>query len=334
MAALTPADKEQLRALHEMRPGPGLAQLTLRLAVQAALVASCLSAFAQSDYLRYAVLALGSAAWFGGLLSLTHDALHHRLTGIRVLDDAAARIIAWPIGWPISVYTRVHLAHHRWSGGSFNDPERIQPTRAEYDAASGLKRWYFRNQVWFNIFVAGGAGLLARLVTDAWRHRGHIPLLGRSAAADAAGFLLVTALWVAIAHSIGGWHLVAGGAGLWLLTERAVGVTHQVRNHAEHYGLWGARATHAQTQYQTARDINPSRLAAWYFNHLNRHATHHALVGVPYYNLERAHAYLRDAFARQSVPVIEARGYLAEVLAANRLARRGGFIDDQPVPTT
>jgi len=334
MAPATSTDKAQLRMLHEMRPGPGLTQLTLRLGVQAALVTWCLSAFARSEYLQYASLAVASAVWFGGLLSLTHDALHHRLTGIRVLDDVAARAIAWPIGWPISVYTRVHLAHHRWSGGSFKDPERIQPTRAEYDAASALKRWYFRNQVWFNVFVAGGVGLLARLATDAWRHRAHIPSLGRSAAADAAGFLLVTVLWVTIAHSIGGWHLIAGGAGLWLLTERIVGVTHQVRNHAEHYGLWGARATHTQTQYQSARDINASRLAAWYFNHLNRHATHHALVGVPYYNLERAHAYLRDVFARQSVPVVEARGYLAEVLAANRLARRGGFIDDRPVVTT
>jgi fatty acid desaturase len=82
-----------------------------------------------------------------------------------------------------------------------------------------------------------------------------------------------------------------------------------------------------QPQYLNARDIETNALTAWYVNHLNRHATHHALMGVPFYNLERAHAYLLEALARESVPVVRARGYVSAVFAANRLARSGAFIE-------
>ena len=174
MALSADWDDERLRALHEMRAAPGVRQFVLRFGVQVVLVALCMTAFRAGQYARYGVLALASAVWYGGLLSLSHDALHHRLTGMRLVDDAIARLISWPLAWPIGVYSRVHLGHHRWAGTSFKDPERIQPTRAEYDAATPLARWYYRNQVWFNVFVAGGFGLLARLTRDGWRNRGGI----------------------------------------------------------------------------------------------------------------------------------------------------------------
>lgn len=326
----TATRKGQLKALHEMRPGPGARQAALRIGVQIGLVAIALWAWQAARYPLFALLACASGIWYGGAMSLTHDALHHRLTGLKRVDDAIARAIAWPLGWPIGVYGRVHLIHHRWAGGSFDDPERLQPTTTEYARASWIARWYFRNQVWFNIFVAGGIGLLVRLLADAWRHRDQVPGLGRLLLIDQAGFAAITAAWAMSAYAAGGWHLLAGAALMWIAAERCTGVAHQLRNHAEHYGLWGARGSHLETQYFNARDVEAGPIAAWYFNHLNRHATHHALVGVPYYNLEAAHRYLRADFADRAVAVQPSRGYLAEVLAANRLARRGGFIVEAP----
>ena len=330
MALSAEWDSERLRALHEMRAAPGVWQFVVRFGVQAALVAFCMMAFAESQYALYGVLALASAVWYGGLLSLSHDALHHRLTGTRLADEAIARIISWPLAWPIGVYSHVHLGHHRWAGTSFKDPERIQPTRTEYDAARPFARWYYRNQVWFNVFVAGGFGLLARLTRDAWRNRAHLPSLARAAAFDALGFLACTALWGWAAFVAGGWPLFAAAAAVWMLLERVVGGAHQLRNHAEHYGLWGTHPTRMESQYQCARDINAHWLAAWYFNHLNRHATHHALMSVPFYKLDAAHQFLRSTLTAQGLSLLEPRGYIHEVLAANRLARQGGYIPDDP----
>ena len=320
------SQKQRILQLHEMRPWRGLAQTALRLGVFGLLAGLALRAFAAGDYAIYAVFALATGVWFGGAMSLTHDALHHRLTGIRTLDEIIARIISWPIAWPIGTYARVHWLHHRWSGASMRDPERLQPTQREYEAAPPFKRWYYRNQVWFNILVAGAFGMLLRLLSDVWRHREQLPGIGRTALIDAAGIAAVLGVGTALVFELGGWSLVGAVAGLWIAAERSIGVVHQVRNHAEHYGLWGARATLRQAQYRNARDIDTSPLVAWYFNQLNRHATHHVMVGVPYYKLEAAHRFLRAAFEEKQVPFERYRGYLAQVLFAHDLARRRQFI--------
>lgn len=322
--------KRRLKTLHEMRALPGILQSALRLSVQIVLVTLAVRAWQAEAYGWFALLAITGGVWFGGAISLTHDALHHRLTGIRWLDETIARVISWPLGWPIGLYSRVHLVHHRWAGGSFQDPERIQPTKTEYERASTIKRWYFRNQVWFNILIAGGFGLLARVMADASRHRDDIPGVTRQMVIDHAGIAAVTTAWVAAAYAFGGWHLLIGCTLIWIAAERCTGALHQMRNHAEHYGLWGERGSHLDTQYFNARDVDTSAIAAWYFNHLNRHATHHALIGVPYYNLEAAHHYLREGFRERHVEVRQSRGYLSEVLAANRLAREGGYIEEAP----
>ncbi len=320
------SQKQRILQLHEMRPWRGLAQTALRLGVFGLLAGLALRAFAAGDHAAYAVLALAAGVWFGGAMSLTHDALHRRLTGVRMLDGGIARIIAWPIAWPIGTYARVHWLHHRWSGASLQDPERLQPTQREYETAPPLKRWYYRNQIWFNVLVAGGFGMLLRLIGDVWMHRGQLPGIGRTALIDALGIASVIAAGAVIAWALGGWSLAAAAAGLWIVTERCTGVVHQVRNHAEHYGLWGARASLRQTQYRNARDIDTSALVAWYFNQLNRHATHHVMVGVPYYKLEAAHRFLRAAFEEKRVPFEQYRGYLAQLLFAHDLARRRQFI--------
>jgi len=320
------ARRDALKALHQVRLWPGVAQAALRIGGQVGLVTWALAAFSRGEWLTYGVAATCSGVWFAGVISLTHDALHRRLTGIHWLDVVLARVMAWPIAWPIGVYTVVHLSHHRWAGSSLRDPERIQPTMAEYDRASVVRRWYFRNQIWVSVFVAGGIGLLQRLIFEAIEHRGHLRNVGRAAILDAIGITAVALLWTWAAYATGGGRMLAACAGLWLLAERAVGVAHQLRTHAEHYGLWGARKTVLLTQYSNARDIDTSRFAAWFFNHLNRHATHHALMGVPFYNLERAHIFLRAKLAQQAVQPAATRGYMAAVLDAHRTARRRQFI--------
>lgn len=327
-ASHIPARRDALKALHEMRPWPGAAQAALRIGGQVALVTWAMTAWSRGQWGAYAVATVLSGVWFAGVISLTHDALHRRLTGVGWLDVILARLMAWPIAWPIGIYTVVHLSHHRWAGASLRDPERIQPTMAEYAAASQRRRWYFRNQIWVSVFVTGGVGLLMRLLREAREHRGQLRHIDRAAAIDGLGIGVVLLTWIAAAYGSGGPSRLAGAALLWITAERVVGIAHQLRNHAEHYGLWGTHATPMLTQYLNARDIETNRFGAWFFNHLNRHATHHALMGVPFYNLERAHRFLRGDLAMPADAPPPARGYLAEVLAANRAARRGAFIVD------
>ena len=301
-----------------LRPWRGLAEVTLRLAVYAVGAGLALSAFSRGDYVRYAVLALGSGVWFAGVMSLTHGALHGRLTGRPWLDAAIARLISWPIAWPIGLYTLVHHRDHDWTGPPLDDPGRIQPTRGEYARASTLGRWYFRNQIWFDIVVSGASGLLQRLLHDVRTRAVTLPGVGRAAAIDVAGILACNAAMVAALWRSGGWELVLGGVGVWYAAERGIGFVHQTRFTAEHYRSW---------RYADARDFRVPPLVGWFLAHLNLHATHHHHRQVaPFALPEAAAALVREGRAPHGGP--HALGYLGEVLAAHRLARRADFLPD------
>lgn len=238
--------------LQETRPGRGILQVVLRATGQALWVALALGAWLRHEYLLFAALSVGAAFWFASFLSLTHDASHHTLTGIRLLDDVIARAVSWPMTWPIATYTQAHLLHHKMNGADPEDPERIQPLARQYERGNRLTRWLLHHQLGFSMFVAGATGLVISLLTRSMFRFRTSRAMRQALIQDAIGISLTTAAIYSAAYAFGGWYLVGGVALHWIIYERCVGVVHQFRVHAEHYGMWDPQANYFDTQYTNA----------------------------------------------------------------------------------
>ena len=299
----------ELRVLQSISPWPGLLHLAVRLSLQVALSVLAWRAWVRDDDVTFVAWGLPAALCFSSLLVLSHDALHHRLTGIGWVDEMAGRAISWPIAWPITTYKYVHLLHHRLSGRDFGDPERISPRASDWQA-SGWRRSAMRHQLWLRMFVTGAFGLLVTLLANVSR-RFSDRVVRRAFIVDAVGILAAMSMLVALASRAQGLHGVLGLALLWLMHERMVGVMHQFRVHMEHYGLWGEGGAFMDTQYLAARTIRTSFFLRLYFNHLSRHAEHHVAPAIPFYKLERAHGVIADAYRREGFVTVETNGYFA-----------------------
>jgi len=306
-----------LRALSTISAWPGLLHCGVRMPLQLALWAMAWHAWQIERYGLFFCLTLVAALFFASLMSLSHDALHHRLTGIAWLDEVLGCAISWPIAWPIASYKYAHLLHHRLSGSDLKDPERISPLTADWNH-SASRRMVLRHQLWFAMFVAGAAGLAYKLLKSTiprWKD----PAVRSALVRDAIGIAVTLGTLTVLAYQAQGGHGVLGFAIAWLVHERVVGVAHQFRNHMEHYGLWGAQGGFIDTQYASARSIQTNTFGRLYFNMLNRHADHHVAPAIPFYRLEEAHALIEEAYQREGFSSLQTQGYwgaLREVLVA------------------
>ena len=318
----------ELRALQGISPWPGLLHLAVRLPVQVLLWFMAWHAWVGEDYAAFAAWALLAAVCFASLMSLTHDALHHRLTGIGWLDECVARLVSWPIAWPIATYKYVHLLHHRMSGSELADPERISPLARDWQQ-SGVQRMMLHQQLWVRMFVLGAGGLLMKLL-GGLRGRLGDRVVRRALCSDGLGIVAVLSGLALVAFVSLGWRGVLGFVVLWVLHERVVGIVHQFRNHMEHYGLWGGEGAFLDTQYATARSIRTNLFGRLYFNNLNRHAEHHVAAAVPFYKLERASLLIAAAYSREGFASVETPGYFAAMREVLRQMRESFSVDEQP----
>jgi fatty acid desaturase len=238
----------------------------------------------------------------------THDAIHHTLTGINWVDEAVPRLISWPIIWVHGIYAEVHKVHHKMNGDDLNDPERVQWTREEYQAAGPVGRFYVRHQWFIDIFVFAGFGLIWKTVSSARQFFPKSKSMRRAVYTDFIGIVLLNILIYSAA--------IAQGAGLrwlvmWLVMERFSGIVLQWRAHVEHYGLWGKGRNYYETQLYACRNISTSAFGSWYFNRLNYHSVHHVFPKVPFYKLKTAHARFQDLVTKCSVePLVQEKSYV------------------------
>jgi fatty acid desaturase len=283
-----------------VRPWPGL----IKTALMAALTLPAgYFALTAASTAAFVVWSLAAGCLYASWLITTHDALHHTLTGWRWFDELVPRLVAHPIIWMHGTYGEIHKLHHKMNGSDFDDPERVQWTVAEYEAASPLGRFYARDQWLFVILVFGGIGLIYDTVKQARKFAPRSQALRRQLQLDIA----LIAAWNVAIYS----YAAAHGSALrylafWFILERIGGGVLQWRAHIEHYGLWGKGRHYFETQTLVCRNLRTSGFASWFFNRLNYHSVHHAFPRVPFYNLAAAHRKLAALG-----PLVEDESYLA-----------------------
>lgn len=296
---------ETVSDLHPVSPWRGLAKSLLGLG--AVMVLSYLAYQAPTTKMAvgWAVL-LGFA--YSSLLILTHDALHTTLTGWKSYDYLYPRIISAPMCWFHALYSEIHALHHKMNGQDTRDPERVEPTQAEYDAASAWGKFYYRHQWWIQIFVFGGWGMIASHIKHSrpfWQER---PSVRKAFYADLTLILIAQISITVFALSQERWLR-------WFLIfnilERVIGLVHQFRSHIEHYGLWGKQGSPLDTQVFTSRNFATNPLIRFYLNGLNYHSVHHAFPRIPFYNLREAQGRLSGVYAAHGQPWKFEKSYLS-----------------------
>lgn len=236
-------------------------------------------------------------------LFCTHDAVHHTLLGLPTLEELLARIISWPMFWPVGVYAELHRLHHSWNGLDSRDPERIQWTEQEYQAASPLVQWYVRHQWMIDVFILGGFGVVIKTLMGGRRFQDVLSRLRFQLYADLLGITIVQGCIItAVIFSQAS---VLRYLLFWLCLERVIGVIAQTRAHLEHYGLWGQVGGHQLTQLYSARNLHASRWFSWLIGGLNYHALHHAFPRIPFDQLPEAHGRIEAVLSEHGMPAME-----------------------------
>ena len=77
-----------------------------------------------------------------------------------------------------------------------------------------------------------------------------------------------------------------GGIGryllFWLILERTAGAIVQMRDHLEHYGMWGRTGGYQLTQLYSCRNLDTYPWVGWLMGGLDYHADHHAFPDIPF----------------------------------------------------
>lgn len=266
----TPEFREQLRRIPTWRNLVSVASLL----AQTAAVLWATVAWAPWSW-PIAFVLMGRA--FAQFLSLMHESAHRLLVASRPLNDAIGR---WVLGYPAftntDAYRRVHSAHHR---DEFGPDEPDLALYAGYPITPSSMRRKLRRD-------AGGrtGARLMRQTLAGVRHRDQ-----RSRRA-AWRIIAVQASLAAAATAAGLWWLYLG---FWLLPYlTAWRVINRLRSIAEHAGMERSddrrRTTHSVRQRPLARFLLVPYGIGW-------HLSHHVDSGIPFRNLPRFHAALREA---------------------------------------
>ena len=248
---------------------------------------SVLSLYVQTAAVLVAAVAWGPWSWpFAFLLmgrahaqfaSLMHEAAHRMLFADRRLNDLAGR---WLLGYPsfgaTDGYRRSHMAHHREEFGP--DEPDIPLYRGYPISPASFRRKLVRD-------ATGRTGL--KLMRGLFRGLRSDDGGTRRVAWSIIGVQLVL---LAAAIASGHWWLYPC---FWLAPYLTVWrVINRLRSIAEHGGMQRSKDRRETTH--SVRQSWPARFMLVPFN-IGWHLAHHVDSGVPFRNLPRYHAALREA---------------------------------------
>lgn len=209
--------------------------------------------------------------------SLMHEAAHRLLfTNRRVNDFIGDWLLGFPVITSTPAYRRVHMAHHR---EEFGPEEPDIPLYANYPVSTAsLRRKLLRD-------ITGRTGL--KLLRNQVRgFRSPDVRVRRTLWKMVAVQIVIVAAFAVAGHPL--LYVI-----LWVVPYLTLWrVINRLRSIAEHGGLRADRdrriTTHSVVQH---------RLARFYLvpYNIGFHLAHHVDAGVPFRNLPRYHAMLRDA---------------------------------------
>src|SRR5947209_3503411 len=276
---------ELLRELHRPRPDHWL-RLAIFLAAYiatSAVLYRLITAFPHNPWIYVACIPLYllAAATLHGISLFTHEAVHGTLCPNPVLNDALGAVCAWPVLQNFAAYKVLHLRHHQHLGLK-GDPDHY----ANYTHWS----WLLFLMHWGRLIAGYPAYITA------------IPILAFRQARGWERFWIlfevacVVALGVAVVLSPIPRPLLIHA---WLIPMLFINTLVNVRGMSQHTLL-----EHHSDPILGTRSILTNRVTAFFMCNENYHLEHHLYPGVPWYNLPRLHAALREELTARGAPYI------------------------------
>jgi fatty acid desaturase len=307
-----PADLALIGDLHRpagrgWRHARRLAAFAMLYAAAALAAYRLAAAFPGSGWLYVACLPLWvlAAASLHGISLFTHEAVHGTLAENPTLNRLLGAACAIPVLQNLAAYRVLHLRHHDHLGLP-GDPDH-------YD---NYTRWtWLVFAMHWGRLIAGYPAYITAIPILGFRHAASRRERAWIVAETAAAVLMATA---AVLSPLPGLLLVHG----WLLPMLVINTLVNVRGMSQHTLL----EEHSDTVRGT-RSILTNRLTAFFMCNENYHLEHHLYPGVPWYNLPRLHAAMRDELVTRGAPYIGSyfafvRSFIAGSFRRSPLGRR------------
>lgn len=260
----------------------------VRLAVFAALYggAAAVTVLAEQlpgvlGWMVRAPLYVLAAASLHGISLFTHEGVHGALARRPGWNRALAAVCAWPVLQNFSAYKVLHLRHHADLGGGL-DPDHYTN---------------YTPRPWLVFLMNWG-----RLLLGYPAYITMIPILGwRQGSASDRGWI---ALEVAAVLGLGVLAVFAplpSGALLhgWVIPMLIINTLVNIRGMSQHTLL--PEPAHP---IRGSRTILTNPVTTFFMCNENYHLEHHLFPRVPWYNLPRLHALLKDELTAQGAPFI------------------------------
>ena len=250
-------------------------------------------------------LYLLAAASLHGISLFTHEAVHGLVSRNRGWNHLLGAACALPVLQNYAAYRVLHLRHHRHLGLA-GDPDHYQ----NYTRWS----WLVFAMNWGRLII-GYPAYIAAIPVLGFRHGNTADRVGIVSEVVALGVVA----YVVLASPIPGALLIHA----WLVPMVLINTLVNVRGMSQHTLL-----EHESDPVLGTRSILTNRVTAFFMCNENLHLEHHLYPGVPWYNLPRLHATLRDELAARGAPFIPSyfafvREFIAGSFRRSPLGRRG-----------
>ena len=246
-----------------------------------------------------------AAAALHGVSLFTHEAVHGTLSPNPALNRALGAVCAWPVLQNFAAYQVLHLRHHDHLGLP-GDPDH-------YDNYTRWS-WLVFAMHWGRLILGYPAYVIAIPILGFRQGRG----MERFWIAFEVACVVILAFTV-IASPIPRALLIHA----WLIPMFFINTLVNIRGMSQHTLL-----EHQSDPILGTRSILTNRVTAFFMCNENYHLEHHLYPGVPWYQLPRLHAALREDLVARGAPYIGSyfafvREFMAGSLRRSPLGKPG-----------
>lgn len=231
-------------------------------------------------WLARAPLYLLAAASLHGISLFTHEAVHGALARSPRWNRALGALCAWPVLQNLAAYKVLHLRHHADLGGS-RDPDHY----VNYTP----RPWLVFLMNWGRLLL-GYPAYITMIPILGWRQG--TPSDRKWIAFEVASAALLAGLAFAV---LPGTLMLHG----WVIPMLIINTLVNIRGMSQHTLL-----PEPDHPIRGSRTILTNPVTAFFMCNENYHLEHHLFPRVPWYNLPRLHALVKDELTAQGAPFI------------------------------
>jgi fatty acid desaturase len=240
-----------------------------------------------------------AAASLHGISLFTHEAVHGALARQPGWNRALGAICAWPVLQNFSAYKVLHLQHHTDLGGGRDPDHYINYTP---------RPWLVFLMNWGRLLL-GYPAYITMIPILGWRHG---TAFDRKWIAFEVGSVFVLVA-LAIAAPLPSGALLHG----WVIPMILINTMVNIRGMSQHTLL-----PEPNHPIRGSRTILTNPVTTFFMCNENYHLEHHLFPRVPWYNLPRLHALLKEELTAQGAPFIPSYFAFVRQWVLHSLGRR------------